>query len=106
MLRHMGWPFGSRMVERTCPECGETWTLTAGLMHDRHSGLGRRGFEFGTVSLQGTDIQHQIDEAHRRDAGADRDLAARGQPGSCPMCGSEWYFERHAWRWGRRAGTA
>jgi hypothetical protein len=58
------------------------------------------------VSLYGTDMQHQMAEAARRDAEADRDLAAHGQPGSCPECGSDKYSERRVWRWGRRAGAA
>ena len=90
--------------------------LKAALAHDRHSGLGRRGFTAGTVraaqvtygSTYDSGMQQQMAEAeaHRRDAEADRDLDARGQLGSCPQCGSGRYTERRVRRWGRQAGAA
>lgn len=41
-------------------------------------------------------MQQQMAEVRRRDAAADWDLDARGQPESCPKCGSENYTERRA----------
>ena len=104
------------MVERTCQECGETWTLKAALAHDRHSGMGRRGFTAGTVRAAQRTYGCKYDscrqqqmaeaEAHRRDAEADRDLDARRQLGSCPKCGSGRYTERRVRRLGRQGGAA
>jgi len=83
--------------------------LKAGLAHDRHSGLGPRGFSAGSVrtaqriqgSIYGTGMEQQMAEAHYRDATADRDLAAHRQLQSRPKCCSE----RRVWRWGRQAGA-
>lgn len=102
------------MVERTCQECGQTWTLEAALAHDQHSGMGRRGFAWGTVSgarqtygsMYDSGMQQQMAEAHRRDAEADRDLDARRELGICPKCGSERYTERRVRRRGSQAGAA
>jgi hypothetical protein len=32
------------MKERSCLDCGETWTVKANVARGKHSGIGRRGF--------------------------------------------------------------
>jgi hypothetical protein len=94
------------MVERTCLDCGETWTLKASLAHGRHKGIGQRGLTAGTVmgahgnpgAVFGPGMQQQMAELHRRDAAADQDLDAHRQLESCPKCGSERFTERRARR--------
>jgi predicted nucleic-acid-binding Zn-ribbon protein len=78
------------MVQRTCLECGETWTLEASLAHLR---AGRaRGFAGGLRGdLAQTIAEQQVVEAQ---AGLDQELETIRQVRTCPKCGSERYKDR------------
>jgi hypothetical protein len=99
----MRWRFRRvRTVERTCLDCGETWTVTSKLAKARPPGPSRRGFSAGTARYAGNSAQgmsrasidQQMAEAHRRDAQADRELEALRQAQTCPKCGSDHYAGR------------
>lgn len=89
MFLAMPWFFGRNgMVRRTCLDCGETWTLDAGLARLR---AGRpRGYSAG---LRGGRIGQGIAEQQVADAQAvlDQELETVRQARTCPKCGSERY---------------
>ncbi len=92
------------MLERTCLDCGETWTLKASQRRSRRSGIGQRGFSTGTVMMSHgnpmavvrSGMDQQMAEVHRRDAEADRNLDVDRQLLSCPKCGSDRHTDRPA----------
>ena len=101
----MGWHFRrGRIVERTCVDCRETWTLNAGEARGRRAGTGRRGFSAGTVmtargnpmAMSRAGMDQQLAEVHRRDTEAHHDLDVDRQLLSCPKCRSERHTDRPA----------
>jgi hypothetical protein len=101
----MGWHLRrGRLVERTCLDCGETWTLKPNQARGKRSGIGRRGFSSGTVMMSHgnpiamgrSGMDQQMAELHRRDADADHDLDVDRQLLSCPKCGSDRHTDRLA----------
>jgi len=88
----MPWSFGrKRMVQRTCLDCGETWTLEASLAHlraERPHGYGA-GLRGGPV---GQSLAEQ--QAAESEAELDQELETIRQVRTCPKCGSERYQDR------------
>jgi hypothetical protein len=79
------------MVQRTCLDCGETWTLEASLARLR----ARRphGYAAGLRGGLGSQVvaEQQVAEA---EAGLDQELETIRQVRTCPKCGSERYKDR------------
>ena len=87
----MLWSLGrKRMVQRTCLDCGETWTLEASLARlrarrPRGYPAGFRSFPVGTAGLQGgrasqAMAEQQVAEAQ---AGLDQELETIRQARTC-----------------------
>ena len=79
------------MVQRTCLDCGETWTLEASLARlraGRPPGYGA-GLRAGPV---GQSLAEQ--QAAEAEAELDQDLETIRQVRTCPKCGSERYKDR------------
>jgi hypothetical protein len=101
MLRCMRWALRrTRMVERTCFECGEIWTVDARLAKITPPGRRRPRFSVGTVlgaqrdlSLYRTYMHQQMSESRRRQSPASLELAMLREVGKCRMCGSTHYIE-------------
>jgi hypothetical protein len=79
------------MVQRTCLECGETWTLEASLAHLRAArphvyGAGLRGGQAGRSLAE--------QQAAEAEAELDQELETIRQVRTCPKCGSERYKDR------------
>jgi hypothetical protein len=79
------------MVQRTCLDCGETWTLEAGLAHlhaGRPRGLGARA---GSTQAGG-----RVDWRALADSAAELDQEAETirQLRTCPKCGGDHYKDR------------
>jgi hypothetical protein len=90
----------ARTVERTCFECGETWTLDARLAKITPPARRRRGFSIGIVLGAQRDpslyrgYQHrQLTQARQRETEAALELALLREVGRCRMCGSTHYLE-------------
>jgi hypothetical protein len=88
------------MVQRTCLDCGETWTLEASLASMRPGpprGFGGRiGASFGgPIGANETRIvsREQVAEAS---AGLDQELETIRQLRTCPKCGGDHYKDRRA----------
>jgi predicted nucleic-acid-binding Zn-ribbon protein len=79
------------MVQRTCLNCGETWTLEASLAHLR----ARRPHGY-TASFRGDPAGQMITEqaVAEAEAGLDQELETIRQARTCPKCGSERYKDR------------
>ena len=92
MLNFMRWFFGrSRMVHRTCLDCGETWTLEASLAH-----LGSRGSRAtGTRRALRTTIRGASND-FIADTYAELDQVneAIRETRTCPKCGGNHYKDR------------
>ncbi|HTZ92452.1 MAG TPA: hypothetical protein VMB74_08665 [Streptosporangiaceae bacterium] len=80
-----------RLIQRTCLDCGETWTLEAGLarLRARRAHGYAAGLRVGQV---GQALAGQ--EALDAEAGLDQDLETIRQVRTCPTCGSERYKDR------------
>lgn len=89
----MRWfPRRSRTVQRTCLDCGETWTLEASLarMHaSRHT-----GFAVGARGQTGQEIAWE--RAAEASSGFDQELETVRQLRTCPKCGGDHYKDRRA----------
>jgi len=91
----MGWPFRrARIVERTCLNSGETWTVNAALVRRKSPGPRQRGLSAADVRyslrnpMSGAAIDQLFADAHRRAAKADEDVELLRQLRTCPKCGS------------------
>lgn len=83
-----------RMLQRTCLDCGETWTLEASVSHlkakrprlfaEDRPGLGYRG---------GGEADEQLAEGL---AELDHEFEAISEANECPKCGSNHYRDRRA----------
>jgi len=84
----------SRVVQRTCRDCGETWTLEASLAHmhaSHHTGFGIGGRESAGQQIA-------WDRASEASASFDQELETLRQLRTCPKCGSDHYKDRRPWR--------
>jgi len=89
MLKLMPWFFGrSRMVQRTCLACGETWTLEASEAH-MHAALPRFIGAGRTIGAQS--VSRQLGEESAR---ADQEAETVRQLRTCPKCGGDHYKDR------------
>jgi hypothetical protein len=104
MLKLMRWFLGrSRMVQRRCLACGETWTIEAS---EAHMHTGRSGHLSGLVAGRGGSmgpgagqiVSRQFAEASD---GLDQEAETIRQLRTCPKCGGDHYKDRRA-----RTGTA
>jgi hypothetical protein len=88
---------GSRMVRRTCLDCGESWTLERSLAHLRP---GRpRGFGGGLLTIRGySQLGEGLAEqqAAGASAGLDAELETVRQLRTCPKCGSDHFKDARA----------
>jgi hypothetical protein len=90
----MRWSFRRpRVVQRTCLDCGETWTLEPGLAH-----LGSRASRaIGTRQALRTTVRGQSND-FVADAYAQLDQLNETvrETRTCPKCGSEHFKDRRA----------
>jgi hypothetical protein len=88
----MRWFFGrSRMVQRTCLACGETWTLEASEAHMHARGLPHGGYgkSLGVASQQV--VRERVAESA---AELDQEAETIRQLRTCPKCGGDRYKDR------------
>jgi hypothetical protein len=78
----------SGMVQRTCLECGETWTLEAGVARLKVRTRGR-------LPVQGAGGRLDVTPNLSRDQ-LDQQLETVREARTCPKCGSEHYQDRPA----------
>ena len=95
--RFMRWSLlGSKMVRRTCLDCGESWTLDRSLAHlkGRPRNFGP-GLPAGWPNLA---IGQEVGEQQMADAGAglDQHLETVRQLRTCSKCGSDNYKDTRA----------
>lgn len=90
----------ARVVERTCFECGETWTLDARVAKVSTPGR-RRRFPLGVIlgaqrdlSLYRPYVHPQMMDARGHQSDLDRELELIRSVGRCRMCGSDHYIEQ------------
>jgi hypothetical protein len=89
----MRWFFGrSRMVQRTCLACGETWTLGAGEAHMRVQARPRSSYGY---SPRGVAAQYVFREPVGASAAErDQEVETIRQLRTCPNCGGDHYKDR------------
>lgn len=88
----MRWFFQrSGTVQRTCLDCGETWTLEAGLAH-----LARKSRFTTTLRANRSTIRGQpTDYVADAYAQLDQDLEWIRETRTCPKCASEHFKDRY-----------
>jgi ribosomal protein S27AE len=88
------------MVQRTCLDCGEAWTLTASLAHLRPRRSRRAAGRFGASPWAGNPTYRASGQGagYAADASADLDqqLEMIREARTCPKCSSEHYQDRPA----------
>lgn len=107
----MEWPFRrGRVVERTCLECGATWTLKAALAHRKSPGPRQRGFSAADLRYAERNVmsnaatEQLMAQARHNAAEADKDIELLRQLRTCPKCGtSDRYTEMRVRDSGRRS---
>jgi hypothetical protein len=85
------------MVQRTCLDCGESWTFERSLAHLRAGRL--RGFGPGLpAGWPNLAIGQEIGEQQMAEAGAgmDQDLETVRRLRTCSKCGSDHYNDTRA----------
>lgn len=88
----MRWFFGrSRMVQRTCLDCGETWTLEASEAHV-HTGRPRGFGGAGGRGPGGPRVDWQA--LAESSALIDQQVETIRQLRTCPKCGGDHYKDR------------